>query len=89
MIDNPGTLDVVLQAREGLNPKMVGNMPEHHRRFLISVKRGEPDWTLLDIPRAKNLPAMRWKLENFAKLSAEKRGKLLARVSGALGMKES
>jgi len=48
-------------------------MPDRHRRFLISIKRGEPDWTLLDLPDVKDLPAVRWKLENLSKLSSEKR----------------
>jgi hypothetical protein len=58
-------------------------MPEQHRRFLISVKRGEPDWALLD------LPAVRWKLEDLAKLSVTKRAQLLKALSNVLGIKES
>ena len=64
-------------------------MPQQHRRFLISVKRGEPDWALLDLPGAKDLPAVRWKLENLAKLSVAKRARLLKGLSEALGVKES
>jgi hypothetical protein len=30
------------------------------------VKRGEPDWSLLDLPGIKDLPAVRWKLGNLA-----------------------
>jgi hypothetical protein len=71
MVDTPVTLDELLQAREALIGEIVGKMPDQHRRFLISVKRGEPDWALLDLPAAKDLPAVRWKLENLAKLSAE------------------
>jgi len=89
MIDKPATLDELLHAREDLIREMVGKMPGQHRRFLISVKRGEPDWTLLGLPNVRNLPAVRWKLENLAKLSADKREQLLTRLSDALGMKES
>jgi predicted nucleotidyltransferase component of viral defense system len=88
MVDKAVTLDELLQAREDLILEIVGKMPEHHRRFLISVKRGEPDWSLLDLPGANDLPAVRWKLENLAKLSADKRKQLLAGLSEALGMKE-
>jgi len=42
------------------------------KHFLISAKRGEPDWALFDLPGAKELPAVRWKLENLAKLNAKK-----------------
>jgi hypothetical protein len=89
MSDKPVTLDELLHAREDLIREIVGQMPVQHRRFLISVKRGETDWTLLGLPNVRNLPAVRWKLENLAKLGADKRGQLLTRLSDALGMKES
>jgi hypothetical protein len=67
---------------------IVGRMPEQHKRFLISVKRGEPDWALLDLPGAKDLPAVQWKLENLGKLSDEKRAQLLKRLNTALQIKQ-
>jgi predicted nucleotidyltransferase component of viral defense system len=89
MVDTPVTLDELLQAREALIGEIVGKMPDQHRHFLMSVKRGEPDWALLDLPGAKDLPAVRWKLENLAKLSAEKRAQLLKGLNEALRMKET
>ena len=89
MVDKPVTLDELLQAREDFIREIVDKMPEQHRRFLISVKRGEPDWPLLGLPGAKDLPAVRWKLENLAKLSADKRARLLKGLSEALGINES
>jgi predicted nucleotidyltransferase component of viral defense system len=86
MVDTPVMLDELLRAREDLTSEIVGKMPEKHRRFLISIKRGEPDWTLLDLPGVKDLPAVRWKLENLAKLNSEKRAQLLAGLNEALGM---
>jgi predicted nucleotidyltransferase component of viral defense system len=88
MVDEPVTLDELLKAREDLIAEIVGRMPEQHKRFLISVKRGEPDWALLDLPGAKDLPAVQWKLQNLAKLSAEKRAQLLKRLDAALQIKE-
>ncbi|MGB8886508.1 MAG: nucleotidyl transferase AbiEii/AbiGii toxin family protein [Candidatus Korobacteraceae bacterium] len=89
MVDEPVTLEELLQAREDLIAEIVSKMPEQHKRFLVSMKRGEPDWALLDLPGAKDLPAVRWKLENLAKLSTDKRAQLLAGLNTALGMKES
>ena len=54
-----------------------------------SVKKGKPDWALLDLPGAKDLPAVRWKLENLLKLTADKREQLLKGLNEALGVKES
>jgi predicted nucleotidyltransferase component of viral defense system len=88
MVHDPVTLDELLKAREDLISGIVGKMPGHHKRFLVSVKRGEPDWALLDLPDAKDLPAVRWKLANLAKLSNEKRAELLKRLRAALGIKD-
>jgi hypothetical protein len=86
MDDKPVTLDELLQARDDLIAELVGQMPEQHRRFLISVKRGKPDWALLGLPGAMDLPAVRWKLENLSKLSADKRTQLLKGLSEVLGI---
>jgi predicted nucleotidyltransferase component of viral defense system len=88
MVDQPVTLDDLLEAREDLVKEIVDNMPDEHRKFLVSVKKGEPDWSLLGLPSAKDLPAVRWKLENLAKLPADKRAQLLKGLNEALGMKE-
>jgi predicted nucleotidyltransferase component of viral defense system len=89
MVNQPVSLDDLLKAREDLIREIVGKMPEAHRRFLLSVKRGEPDWALLDLPGIKDLPAVRWKLENLAKLSAERRAQLLKGLTEVLGMRDS
>lgn len=39
------------------------------KEFLLSVKNGVPDWALLDVPHAAELPAVRWKLHNIAQLN--------------------
>ncbi len=86
MIDRPVSLEDLLKAREDLIAEMVGRMPEQHKRFLVSVKKGEPDWSLLDLVGAKDLPAVRWKLKNLAKLGTSKRIQLLKRLNEALGI---
>ena len=42
---------------------------ERDHAFLMSFKRGQPDWALFDYPDAANLPAIRWKLQNINKLA--------------------
>jgi predicted nucleotidyltransferase component of viral defense system len=88
MIDEQVALDDLLKTREDLIKEIVGKMPEQHKRFLISVKKGEIDWSLLDLPGVEDLPAVRWKLENLAKLSADRRAQLLNGLNQALEVKE-
>ena len=79
MTDGPITLDELLQTREELIAGIVGDLPEPHRRFLLSAKGGGPDWPLLALPGAELLPAVRWRLENLAKLDAAKRSAMVRR----------
>jgi hypothetical protein len=80
------TLDELLRTREALIADIMGGMPENHRHFLMSVKRAEPRWALLGVPGAEALPAVRWRLENLAKLEREKRATLLGRLGEVLGI---
>src|SRR5690606_8600239 len=73
MTPNPVDLAELEAAREAIIVTMVAEMPEDHRRFLIGFKRGEPDWNLLGLPEAQNLPAILWKQRNLDRLAADKR----------------
>jgi hypothetical protein len=88
MTDTPVTLDDLLRVREDLVGNIVGQMPQEHRRFLLSVKRSQPDWALLRLPGAKDLPAVRWKLDNLARLNDSTRTKLLAGLAKVLEIRE-
>jgi hypothetical protein len=64
-------------AREQLIAEIVGKMPESHRKLLMSLKKGEPEWKLLGVDGAEALPAVRWRLENRAKMDQEKKDALI------------
>ena len=59
-------------------------MPDSHRQFLVSFERGEPDWTLLDVPGAAELPAVKWRQLNLDKLPTKKRAELVEALEGVL-----
>jgi len=62
-------LDTLLDTRKKLITDVVGNMPKNHKAFLRSFYYRKPDWTLLDIDGAENLPAVRWRELNLDKAS--------------------
>ena len=76
-------------AREQLIGEIVGRMPEDHKKFLVSLKKGEPEWSLLGIDGAEALPAVRWRLENLAKMDKKKRDGLIDRLREVLQVQES
>lgn len=88
MTVEPVALDELLTARESLIASIAGNMPAGHREFLLGFKRGSPDWKLLNIPGAQELPAVRWKQLNLDKLSATAREKLIFKLAEVLCQSE-
>jgi hypothetical protein len=78
------TLKDLLEAREALISVVAGDMPDAHKQFLLGFKRGQPDWNLLGVAGAADLPAVRWKQINLEKLSAEQRAKLVAQLASVL-----
>jgi len=88
MTESPVTIAELLASREELIDQIVGGMPVDHRRFLISFKHGGPNWDLLGLPGAQELPAVRWRLENLAKSSPAKQRALLARLKEVLDVSD-
>lgn len=85
MTDKPVALDDLVAAREDLIKGIVGGMPEAHRVFLMSFKRGTPEWPLLSVPEAAALPAVKWRQQNLDKLPRKKREELVKRLAEVLG----
>jgi predicted nucleotidyltransferase component of viral defense system len=84
MTETPVSRDELAAAREDMIAAMVGQMPNRHRSFLISFERGQPDWSVLGVPGAPDLPAVRWRQQNLDKLSKARRAALVARLEKAL-----
>jgi len=48
--------------------ELQAGLDANERRFLLSFVRAEPDWKALGIAHARDLPAIRWKLQNLTRL---------------------
>jgi hypothetical protein len=88
MTETAVTLEELLRAREEAVEELVERMPEVHRRFLVSIKKGKPQWELLGLPHVENLPAVQWRLQNLAKADANKRELLIGNLVKALKLDE-
>ena len=86
MTEKPISLEELVQAREDMIDEVVGNMPQDHRRFLVSFEEGKPQWSLLGMSDIDKLPAVQWRIKNLAKLSATKRVELVDLLMHALSM---
>lgn len=71
-------LDTLVQTQALLLRELPSRLTENQRLFLLSLVAGQPQWDCLPFPHLLNLPAIKWKLLNLAKLkkSNHKRFKL-------------
>lgn len=86
MIAEPVPLAALEAAREKLVAKITGEMSEAHKQFLLGFKRGTPDWELIGLPDAADLPAVKWKQLNLDKLSENARTRLVDQLAAALAL---
>ena len=80
----PVTVNELEQTRETMISLIRTKLTEHQRRFLLSFKRGEPDWGLLNLAGVADLPAVQWKLQNVRRMAPTKRDQALERLRRVL-----
>lgn len=62
------TYDDYEQTRKVLIETIQQKLSDTEKRFILSFESGEPDWSLFTDKNAKDLPAVKWKLQNVRKL---------------------
>ncbi|EES0566969.1 TPA: nucleotidyl transferase AbiEii/AbiGii toxin family protein [Escherichia coli] len=76
--------EVSLEELKEVPERMLSTLKTHFTQqdfdFLMSFKRGEPDWNLAPEPHIQNLPAVQWKLRNIGQMSEEKRAQSLEKL---------
>jgi len=62
----------LLSVRKTLVEEINKQITDKERAFLVSFKEREPKWGLLGVEGAQDMPAVKWKLANLAKMNDEK-----------------
>jgi predicted nucleotidyltransferase component of viral defense system len=60
-------------TRKQLIRQVRSHLTRKEREFLLSVKRGRPQWDLIPVPHLPQLPAIRWKVRNVEQLARRPR----------------
>ena len=71
MTVEPVDIDTLLSARKRLIGDMQSRLNGPAADFLNGLQAGEPDFTVIGLPQAAELPAIKWKILNLKKLIAE------------------
>ncbi len=75
MSDIQFTYDDFEDTRKRLIETVNSSLTDPDRTFLLSFKRGNPDWDLFPSAKIKDLPAVQWKLLNLQNLIKSNPGK--------------
>lgn len=81
----PVTVDELVDARQKLVAILVPSLDDSEKTFLLSMKSGDPDWSVLGIENLEQMPALQWKLLNIRKMDAGKREEQLRILRDLLG----
>ncbi len=82
------SLEALEETRTWLFETLPRSLTRAERDFLLSLKAGEPDWTLSPLPGLEDMPAMKWKLQNIRRLkqtNPRKHAALMATLEKKLG----
>lgn len=75
MTAEPTTYDQLVDARERCITELRQSLTVDERKFLVSLKDGNPQWKLLGIQGIEALPSLQWKLVNIRKMKESKPAK--------------
>jgi hypothetical protein len=84
MTEEPVELAELETARTQLFEWAASALNDNERRFLLSVKQGEPDWSLLPFEGLDRWPAIQWKLHNIRQMGARSHKQALDRLRDVL-----
>jgi predicted nucleotidyltransferase component of viral defense system len=68
MTRQSATVPELVAAREEIVKLIHETLTDEERRFIVSVKEGEPRWDLLGVNGIRDLPAIQWKLRNIGNM---------------------
>jgi hypothetical protein len=66
-------LNELQQLQEVLPRMLAQSLDGDERGFLLSMKRGEPEWDRLGIENLDRFPALQWKLINIKRMTSAKK----------------
>lgn len=69
MTDEPVEYTALIDARERLIALLKTDLTSSEKQFLLSIRDGKPEWSLLGTDGVETLPAVRWKLRARARIN--------------------
>jgi hypothetical protein len=78
------SLEELEAARTELVKTIGRKLTETERQFILSVKKGSPQWELFDLEGIERMPAVQWKLINISRMDKKKHMAALRKLEKCL-----
>ena len=86
MIAENITFEALETTRKELVDILRKELKPDERKFIVSMKQGQPVWDLLELEGIMDLPAVKWKLLNILKMDPAKHRKAVHKLRDYLGI---
>jgi len=86
MIAENITFELLEMTRDELVTILRKELTPDERRFIVSIKQGQPLWDLLELEGIQDLPAIKWKLLNISRMDPRKHRKAVHKLRDYLGV---
>ncbi|CDZ76128.1 hypothetical protein BN59_00394 [Legionella massiliensis] len=86
MTDTPISHEELSNIRSNLPSLLLTSFTDSERKFLLTLKSGSPDWSLLPVKGIETLPGIQWKLKNINKIPDDKKKEQLNKLKHILDM---
>lgn len=80
MTVEPPSFEEIAETRNRLISGISKGLTWEEKQFLVSVKKGDPEWEMLGLKDIEHLPAVKWKLLNIRKMDKQKHKKALEKL---------
>jgi len=84
MAFEPVSLTQLIETRERLISVINRSLTIDEKRFIFSVKQGQPDWKRFPLEHIRDLPAVQWKLYNIRRMGKDKHRRALEKLAAFL-----
>jgi len=78
------TAEELFHVLESLPDLICKQLTSEERQFLLSVKQGDPQWSLMPFQGLDKFPALQWKLRNVKKMSRPKQQQAIQKLKKVL-----
>jgi len=74
------------ETRDNLVQKIHKGLTDKEKQFIISIKKGAPQWDLIEVRGVDFLPAVQWKLLNISRMDRTKLKVAISKLEKALSL---